>query len=112
MGKTGTKAEDVDDLTGQFDEDPRIAEWGTDGIYFEGLQKTAAHLFRVNPKTKKIARVSAPDAYYMDDVSFTRDFKTLGIAAQDETHLTEIFVSSAQKFSPRRLTNITAQCRD
>jgi dipeptidyl aminopeptidase/acylaminoacyl peptidase len=112
LAKTATKPEDVDDLTGQFDENPRIAEWGPDGIYFEGLQKTAAHLFRVNPKTKEIARVSAPDAYYLDDVSFTRDFKTLGIAAQDETHLTEIFVSSAQKFSPRRLTDMTAQLKD
>jgi len=112
LARTATKPEDVEDLTGQFDEDPRIAEWSPDGIYFEGLQKTSAHLFRVNPKTKEIARVSAPDAYYLDDVSFTKDFKTLGIAAQDATHLTEIFVSGTQKFTPRRLTDMTAQVKD
>ena len=112
LAQTATKPGDVEDLTGQFDEDPRIAEWGPDGIYFEGLQKTSAHLFRVNPKTKEIARVSAPDAYYLDDVSFTRDFKTLGIAAQDATHLTEVFVSGTQKFVPRRLTDMTAQVKD
>jgi len=28
-------------------------------------------------------------------VSFTKDFKTLGIAAQDATHMTEVFVSGA-----------------
>jgi len=102
----------VQDLTTQFDEDPRIAEWGPEGIYFEGLQKTSAHLFRVNPKTKEIARLSSPDAYYLDDVSFTKDFKTLGVAAQDATHLTEIFVTGAQKFTPRQLTDMTAQVKD
>jgi dipeptidyl aminopeptidase/acylaminoacyl peptidase len=112
LAQPATKPADVQDLTAQFDEDPRISEWGPDGIYFIGLQKTSAHLFRLNPKTKEIVRVSSPDTYYLDDVSFTKDFKTLGIAAQDETHLTEIFVSTSQKFSPRKLTDMTAQVRD
>src|SRR6266436_9744686 len=92
LAQPAAKPEDVQDLTAQFDENPRIADWGPDGIYFEGLQKTSAHLFRANPKTKEIARISAPDAYYLDDVSFTKDFKTLGIAAQDAAHMTEVFV--------------------
>lgn len=112
LSQAATKPGEVQDLTGPFDEDPRIAEWGPDGIYFEGLQKTSAHLFRVNPKTQEIVRVSAPDAYYLDDVSFTKDFKTLGIAAEDGAHLTEVFVSEAQKFAPRQLTNMTAQVKD
>ena len=112
LAQPATKPGDVQDLTTQFDEDPRIAEWGPEGIYFEGLQKTSAHLFRVNPKTKEIARLSSPDAYYLDDVSFTKDFKTLGVAAQDATHLTEIFVTGAQKFTPRQLTDMTAQVKD
>jgi dipeptidyl aminopeptidase/acylaminoacyl peptidase len=65
----------------------------------------------VNPKTKEIARISAPDTYYLDDVSFTKDFKTLGIAAQDATHMTDVFVSGAQKFVPRQLTDMTAQVK-
>jgi dipeptidyl aminopeptidase/acylaminoacyl peptidase len=112
LAQPATTPGDVQDLTTQFDEDPRIAEWGPEGIYFEGLQKTSAHLFRVNPKTKEIARLSSPDTYYLDDVSFTKDFKTLGVAAQDATHLTEIFVSGAQKFAPRQLTEMTAQVKD
>jgi dipeptidyl aminopeptidase/acylaminoacyl peptidase len=112
LAQPAAKPGDVQDLTAQFDENPRIADWGPDGIYFEGLQKTSAHLFRVNPKTKEIARISAPDAYYLDDVSFTKDFKTLGIAAQDATHMTEVFVSGAQKFAPRQLTDVTAQVKD
>ncbi len=91
LAQPAAKPGDVQDLTAQFDENPRIADWGPDGIYFEGLQKTSAHLFRVNPKTKEIAR---------------------GIAAQDATHMTEVFVSGAQKFAPRQLTDVTAQVKD
>ena len=112
LAQPATKPGDVLDLTAQFDEDPRIAEWGPDGIYFEGLQKTSAHLFRVNPKTKEIARISSPDTYFLDDASFTKDFKTLALAAQDATHLTEIFVTSVQKFGPRQLTEMTTQVKD
>jgi dipeptidyl aminopeptidase/acylaminoacyl peptidase len=112
LAQPATKPGDVMDLTAPFDEDPRIAEWGPDGIYFQGLQKTSAHLFRVNPKTKEIARLSSPDTYFLDDVSFTKDFKTLALAAQDAAHLTEIFVASAQKFARRQLTDMTAQVKD
>ena len=103
---------DVQDLTAKFDEDPRAIDWGPEGIYFQGLQKTAAHLFRVNPKTKEIARITSPDNYDLDDVSFTKDFQTLGVAAQSATEMTEIFVSAANKFAPRKLTDSTAQVKD
>ena len=112
MAQPATKPGDVQDLTAQFDEYPSLSDWGPDGIYFEGLQKTSAHLFRVNPKTKEVARISAPDAYYLDDVSFTKDFKSLGIVVQDATHMPEVFVSGTQKFVPRQLTDMTAQVKD
>ena len=112
LAKPATKPEEVQDLTAQFDEDPRIADWGPEGLYFQGLQKTSAHLFRVNPKTKEITRVSSPDTYFLDDVSFTKDFKTVALAADDAAHLTEIFVTGAQKFAPRQLTDVTAQVKD
>ncbi len=36
-------------ITDAFDEQPGFVDWNADGIYFSGLQKTAAHLFRVDP---------------------------------------------------------------
>src|SRR5262249_22684403 len=41
-------------LTGDFDEDPFLIDWKTDGIYFRGLQKTTAHLFQVHPDKSKV----------------------------------------------------------
>jgi dipeptidyl aminopeptidase/acylaminoacyl peptidase len=103
---------DVQDLTAQFDEDPRMLDWGPDGIYFDAQQKTSAHLFRLNPKTKEVSRITSPDSFYLDDASFTRDFKTVAIAAEDPTHMAEVFVSPVAKFSPRKLTDLTAQVKD
>src|SRR6266849_2297065 len=45
-------------ITDGFDENPGLIEWKSDGIYFAGSQKTASHLFRVDPASAKITRVS------------------------------------------------------
>ena len=103
---------DVQDLTSNFDEDPRLLDWGTDGIYFGAQQKTATHVFRLDPQTREVVRITAPDAWNVDDASFTRDFKTVAVTAEDATHMAEIFVSPVASFSPRKLTDMTAQVRD
>src|SRR5207253_2091558 len=48
-------------ITDSFDENPGLIEWRPDGIYFAGAQKTASHLFRVDPVTSRITRISSPD---------------------------------------------------
>ena len=69
-------------LTTAFDEDPSLIDWASDGIYFTALQKTAAHVFRMDPATKAIKRISGPDAYHLTGVSFTKDHRMLaGIGA-------------------------------
>jgi dipeptidyl aminopeptidase/acylaminoacyl peptidase len=100
---------DVRDLTGKFDEDPYIIDWGPDGIYFVAQQKTSRHLFRLNSQTSAITRITQPDAYYFAGVSFTKDFKTMAVTADDATHMVELYVSPSDNFSPRKLTDITAQ---
>jgi len=100
---------DVRDLTAKFDEDPGLIDWAPEGIYFQAQQKTAGHLFRIDPATAKITRITQPDSYYFAGVSFTKDFKTMAIAADDSTHMVELFVSPTDQFSPRKLTDMTAQ---
>src|SRR5262249_44042256 len=43
-------------ITDSFDENPGLLEWNRNGIYFTGLQKTASHLFRLDPVSAKITR--------------------------------------------------------
>ena len=104
--------DDVTDLTAKFDEDPFLIDWGPDGIYFAAQQKTTGHLFRIDPRSLKITRVSTPDTYYLDDTSFTKDFKTIALAAEDATHMPELFVTPTGNFAPRKLTDFTAQVAD
>ncbi len=102
----------VRDLTRNFDENPQLVDWGPDGIYFVGLQKTYTHLFRVDTKTGQISSITPADIPKLDSVSFTTDFKTVAIVAEDSTHMPEIFISPVSDFSPRRLTDMTEQVKD
>ncbi len=109
LAHPATTAAEVTDLTSKFDEDPQLIDWGPDGIYFAALQRTSLHVFRIDPASHNILRITAPDNYLAGGVSFTKDFKQMAIAAGDATHMTEIFVSATSPFAPRKLTDLNAQ---
>jgi dipeptidyl aminopeptidase/acylaminoacyl peptidase len=103
---------DVRDLTPKFDEDPQSLDWGPSGIYFAAELKTAAHLYRINPATLEIQRISSPDDLLLEDISFSSDFKTIAFTTEDATHMAELFISPVSPFEPRKLTDMTAQIKD
>src|ERR1035438_7884339 len=59
-------------LTAAFDEDPRLDDWGPDGIYFDALQKTSSHVFRLDPATLAVERLSGPDQLFVTGATFTQ----------------------------------------
>ncbi len=95
-------------LTDSFDENPGFVAWTDDGIYFSALQKTASHLFRLDPATLKITRITSPDNLMAGSFSFTRDGKRMALSAASPTSLNEICVSDLP-FQPRPLTKMTDQ---
>jgi dipeptidyl aminopeptidase/acylaminoacyl peptidase len=107
--KPATSSADVRDLTAKFDEDAQPIDWGPDGIYFAALERTNAHAFRVDPQSLEIRRTTGPDTFFLGGVSFTKDFQTMAFTAADATHLSELYVSPVGHFSPRKLTDMTAQ---
>ena len=98
-------------ITDSFDENPGLVEWKADGIYFGGQQKTAAHLFRVDPANGKIVRVSNPDNLMAGSFSFTRAGDRMAFTAGSPTSMNEVFVSESKSFAPRRLTDMTEQAK-
>jgi dipeptidyl aminopeptidase/acylaminoacyl peptidase len=98
-------------ITDTFDENPSLIDWKPEGIYFSGLQKTASHLFRVDPSDSSIVRVSNPDDLMGGSFSLSRDGHRLVYTAASPTTLTEVFVSDTQTFAPKKLTNMTRQAR-
>ncbi len=99
-------------ITDGFDENPGFVAWNAGGIFFSGAQKTASHLFRVDPTTGNISRITVPDSLIGSAFSITRDGKRMGLVIASPSALGEVMVSDVQNFAPRRLTNMTDQAKD
>jgi dipeptidyl aminopeptidase/acylaminoacyl peptidase len=99
-------------LTRDFDEDANLLDWGPDGIYFAALRKTNAHIYRIDPSTRALRRLSGPDAFHASGASFTRDHKSFAATGAAPNHFAEVFVSSTSDFAPRMLTDMGAQYKN
>ncbi len=99
-------------ITDSFDEQPGLMDWRDDGIYFSALQKTTSHLFRVDPATAKVMRLTNPDNLMASGFSFTRDGKRMAFSAPSANSLNEIYVSDVSNAAPRKLTAMTDQVKD
>jgi dipeptidyl aminopeptidase/acylaminoacyl peptidase len=94
-------------VTGAFDEQPSLVAWKKDGIYFTGLQKMQAHVFRVDPATTKISLVSATSI--SGGISLSEDGQRAAFTASDAGTLSEVYVSGLANWGPKKLTDSTAQ---
>jgi dipeptidyl aminopeptidase/acylaminoacyl peptidase len=94
-----------------FDEDPDLLDWAPDGIYFGAEQRTYAHLFRLDPATKKYVRLSAPEKMAAGGFSFSRDFKQVAYRAANENEYTEIYASSVSPWNGKKLTAMGDQVK-
>jgi dipeptidyl aminopeptidase/acylaminoacyl peptidase len=111
LAKPATTAADVRDLTKNFDEDPQAPDWVPNGLYFGATQRMTARLFRWDAATFQVQPVSTDDALIIDEASMTPDGDSIAFTADDATHLTELYISSARSFAPKKLTDLTAQVR-
>lgn len=98
-------------LTESFDEDPSLIAWGPDGIYFGALQKTTAHLFRLNPATGSVEKISAPEGMVAGGFSFSRDYKTVAYRAAVENQYGEIYATSVAPWEGKKFTAMSDQLK-
>jgi len=98
----------VRSLTDAFDENANALVWTADGIYFSASQKTASHLFRLDPASLRIARISGPDEAIVSGFTFSADGKRIAFISSSPTTLGEVCVSEFP-FKPRSLTRMTEQ---
>ena len=98
-------------ITDSFDENPGLIDWKPDGIYFAGSQKTASHLFRVDPATSRITRVTGPDDLMSTGFSLTRSGDSAAFVAGSPTSLNELFLSDLHRFAPKKLTTLNEQAK-
>ncbi len=99
-------------LTQEFDENAALIDWGHGGIYFAGLNKTDAHIYRLNPETRAIQRLDGSAQFHVTGVTFSKDHaKFAGVGAAAD-HFGEVLVSSATQFAPTYLSDVTSQWKD
>ena len=99
-------------ITAEFDERPSLIGWSRDGIYFSADQKTASHLFRVNPRTLAIDRITQQENAAYSGFAFANDFKHFAFLEADGTHYPEIYLSKVTPFAPKQLTDFGSQLTD
>src|SRR5882762_9051676 len=98
-------------LTEAFDEDPGLIGWGPDGIYFAAEQKTFAHLFRLNPATKAVEKLSAPDRMASVSFSLSQDYRQAAYRAALENQYAEIYSSNVVPWQGKKLTAMGDQLK-
>ncbi|HEV2224651.1 MAG TPA: S9 family peptidase [Candidatus Acidoferrales bacterium] len=96
-------------LTSKFDEDARLLEWAPEGIYFEAEQRTYNHLFRLDPQSASITRITSPDKITASSFSFTHDFHAVAYTAAADNAFVEVFASPVDPLAPKKLTDMSAQ---
>nr|MCU0623945.1 S9 family peptidase [Gemmatimonadaceae bacterium] len=96
-------------LTGTFDETVSPIAWTPAGLYFSASQRTAQHLFRLEPATGRITRVSQPDAAVVSGVSPSADGRTVAMVQASASALPEVMVSSTERWAPTAITQMSAQ---
>ena len=98
----------VRSLTDAFDEDPYALAWNAEGVFFSASQKTAVHVFRLDPSTLAVTRLTNPDGAIVGGGSFSRDGKRMAFLMSGPDSLGEVCVSDFP-FAPRPLTRMTDQ---
>jgi dipeptidyl aminopeptidase/acylaminoacyl peptidase len=90
-------------VSSAFDEDPSIVAWKPGGLFFAASARTYAYLYKLNPDTKAITKVSPVDRTVNSSFSLSKDGETIASLRSDATSMAEVFVGS------KKLTDLNAQ---
>ncbi len=81
-------------LSAGFDEDPTIVRWTPNGIFFTAAARTWAYLYRLDPETKAVTRLTPSERWIGSSFSLSADAQTVAFTASDASTFPEIYVAS------------------
>lgn len=99
----------IDVLSRNFDEDPNLVAWSPAGIYFSASERTAAHLYRLNPATREVVRLPHEPRAIAGGFSFSKDFGRVSYISSSATEYPEVFAADLPTMNPKKLTDLGAQ---
>jgi dipeptidyl aminopeptidase/acylaminoacyl peptidase len=100
--------------TSSFDEDPSLVSWNSGGLFFSASQRTTSHLYRVDPNSQAITKMTSSDAAVNERFSMTNDGQTVVFLRSDAKSMAEVHVATATaaglvRTSEKKLTDMNAQ---
>jgi len=90
-------------LSAAFDEDPSIVDWKPDGLFFSASARTYSYLYKLDPDTKAVTRVSPVDQTVSSSFSLSKDGRTIASLRSDAKAMADVYVGST------KLTDMNAQ---
>jgi dipeptidyl aminopeptidase/acylaminoacyl peptidase len=96
-------------LTASFDEDASLVDWGPDGIWMAADQKTEQALFRLDPETRTVARVSLDDAPIAFGFSFDGAFERVAFVGSSARAYPEACLAATAGGAVTRLSRLAEQ---
>jgi dipeptidyl aminopeptidase/acylaminoacyl peptidase len=92
-----------------FDEDASLVGWKKAGIYFQASHHTAVGLYRLDPATDAVSRLTPSDGAVDSSFSLDRDATSVAFVGADAKTFPEIYAAPVATMLPRRLTDMNAQ---
>jgi dipeptidyl aminopeptidase/acylaminoacyl peptidase len=98
-------------LSATFDEDPSIVAWKANGLFFSASQRTYSYLYRLDPGTKTVTKISPSDQTVNSGFSMAPDGGTYACLRADAKAMPDVYVVSGSGRTPqeKRLTDMNAQ---
>jgi dipeptidyl aminopeptidase/acylaminoacyl peptidase len=98
-------------LSAAFDEDPSIVAWTPNGLFFTASQRTWSYLFRLDPESKAVTRLSPSDTVVMSGITLSKDGSSAAFLGSDPKAMAEVYVADvgAEPLRARKLTDINVQ---
>ena len=95
----------------EFDENIYSLEWTPKGIFATAYQKTRLPISRIDPQTGKI-EIWANFPRFTPGFSCTPDGSTMAFLSEKGDDLPEIYITSTDKFSPQKVTQLSDQIKN
>ena len=109
-----SQGDDARVISKAFDGNAQLQEWGAGGICFTAIQRTAIHLFHLDPESGEYTQLTPgePPGWASEAASFTRDSARAAMVGFDATHCAEVVLLDVHDGGVRRLTDFNAQISD
>src|SRR5262249_37559378 len=87
-------------ITDAFDEDASVVGWRQNGLFFAASQKTYAYLYRIDPNTKAIAKVTPADGSVGSSFSVSADGSKVAFLDSNTQAMAEVEVAATSPLPP------------